>query len=314
MRQLTILSGAGINHSIASECQNADDLINFTYQKVSSSVYERIPPNIQAMFSVESFDYILGGLMTINLAIERTKEELRRFAFDQAVFAQLFRQTELQNCIIAALEEIEEKLTVSLAQMIGVIQHFDTSINHLTNSYDSINYYTVNFDGVFDHIIYGERYSRGWQTTDFWFPSGDLNKEINRRIKIMHLHGDLRYKPFKKTSRNNPPYRWPVLVVGDEEVKKGIIGGYEALRFYNNRLTKTCESRDEFTENNLVIIGFGFRQEDKHIVAKIEQGIINGIFDKIIIFDYEDKLADCPRPYFWAKPQDFSLSAFLQTL
>lgn len=314
MRQLTIVSGAGMNHGVANQCPYADELINFTYQKVSQSVYQRVTPEIRDMFTQESFDYILGGLMTVNLAIERTKQDLRRFNMNEEAFASLFRQTELQNSIVAALDQIENQLTVSLGQMLQVVNDFAPAINHLQASYQSVNYFTVNFDGIFDHIIYGERYARGGITTDFWTAQGGVNKYIDRQFKIMHLHGDLRYKPFKKTQYNNPPYRWPVLVVGDGEVKKGIIASNEALRYYNQRLRDTFEGRGAATENNLLIVGFGFRDEDEHIVSKIRSGITEGVFDNIAIYDLEDKLAGCPHPYGWVRPDQQGLRDLLLSL
>lgn len=314
MRQLTIVSGAGINHGVASQCPGADQLINFTYQKVSQSVYQRVTPEIREMFTQESFDYILGGLMTLNLAIERTKQDLKRFNMNEDAFSNLFRQSDLQNSIVEALDQIESQLTVSLGQMLQVVNDFAPAINHLQNSYQSVNYFTVNFDGIFDHIIYGERYARGGITTDFWTAHGGVNKYINRQFKIMHLHGDLRYKPFKKTQYNNPPYRWPVLVVGDGEVKKGIIASNEALRYYNQRLRDTFEERGAATENNLLIVGFGFRDEDDHIVSKIRSGIAGGIFDNIAIYDLEDKLAGTPRQYGWVRPDQQGLRDLLLSL
>lgn len=314
MRQLTIVSGAGINHGVVKQCPYADELINFTYQKVSQSVYQRVTPEIRDMFTQESFDYILGGLMTVNLAIERTKQDLRRFNMNEEAFTSLFRQTELQSSIIAALDQIENQLTVSLGQMLQVVNDFAPAINHLQGTYQSVNYYTVNFDGIFDHIIYGAGYARSGVTTDFWTAAGSVNKYIDRQFKIMHLHGDLRYKPFKKTQYNTPPYRWPVLVVGDGEVKKGIIASNEALRYYNQRLRDTFEERGAATENNLLIIGFGFREEDEHIVSKIKGGIVSGVFDSITAYDLEDKLAGIARPYDWVRPDQQGLRDLLQSL
>jgi hypothetical protein len=314
MRQLTIVSGAGINHGVANECPFADELINFTYQKVSQSVYQRVAPEIREMFSQESFDYILGGLMTVNLAIERTKQDLRRFNMDEKAFSSLFKQADLQNSIIAALDQIENQLTVFLGQMLKVVNHFNASIDHLKNSYNSVNYFTVNFDGVFDHIIYGERYARGGDATDFWNGQGGINRDINRQFKIMHLHGDLRYKPFKRTKYNNPPYRWPVLVVGDGEVKKGIIASNEALRFYNQRLRDEFESRGDVIQKNLLIVGFGFRDEDDHIVSKIKGGIASGVFDDIVVYDFDDKLSGLSRPYRWVRPDQQGLCDLLLSL
>lgn len=314
MRQLTIISGAGINHGVSAEYPAADELINFTYQKVSESVYQRVSDEIRAMFTQESFDYILGGLMTVNLAIERTKQDLKRFRMNEEAFAKLFRQTDLQNSIIAALDQIEQQLTVSLSQMLQVVSHFAPAIEHLQATYGSINYYTVNFDAIFDHIIYGEYYARGGVTTDFWTAQGGVNKSIERQFKIMHLHGDLRYKPFKKTSYNNPPYRWPVLVVGDGEVKKGIIASNEALRFYNKRLGDTCSDRGQAVQNDLLVVGFGFREEDEHIVSKVKSGIATGVFDDITVYDHEDKLVGSPHAYEWVQPDQRGLRDMLLSL
>lgn len=314
MRQLTLLSGAGINLGVSEACPDADEMLNFTYQKISTSVYSRIDPELKAMFTAESFDYILGGLLTVNLAIEKTKLDLRRFKMDEAAFANLFKQSHLQLSIVGALESIENQLTISLKQMLNVTEAFAPAVNHLFGTYDSINYFTVNFDGIFDHIIYGRNYQRQNKVTDFWRGNGSLNHDIDRQMKVFHLHGDLRYKPFKKTKLNNPPYRWPVLVVGDEEVKKGIIASNESLRFYNNRLKAVCESRGEVTENNLAIIGFGFRQEDEHIVTKIRGAIDAKIFDNIYLFDLEDKLSKISQDHNWIRPSDQSLIAFLGSL
>lgn len=266
------------------------------------------------MFSPESFDYILGGLLTVNLAIEKTKQDLKRFHMNEAAFAELFRQSDLQNSIASALDSIENQLTISLGQMLGVIDKFRPAIDSIFEKYDSINYYTVNFDGIFDHILYGKNYARGKEVTDFWWPSGDFQSTINRKAKIFHLHGDLRYKPFKKTKNNNPPYKWPVLVVGDHEVKMGIITSNESLRFYNMRFRKTCEERGEFDENNIAVIGFGFRQEDEHIVNRLRQGIASKTFDSVSLFDIEDRLADVTEQYSWTRPTDKSLVEFIQAL
>ncbi len=231
MRQLTFLSGAGINLGVAHACPFADEMLNFTYQKISVSVYERIDAQLRAMFTPESFDYILGGLLTVNLAIEKTKQDLKRFNMNEKAFSELFQQSNLQASIIAALEQLEGQLTISLGQMLDVVNAFTPALDAVVAKYDSINYFTVNFDGIFDHILYGPRYSRGQLCTDFWRGDGSMNQQANAKIKIHHLHGDLRYKPFKRTKLNKPPYKWPVLVVGDQEVKKGTIAGHEPYAF-----------------------------------------------------------------------------------
>lgn len=314
MRQLTILSGAGINLGVSQACPEADEMLSFTYQKISTSVYSRIDQDVKAMFTPESFDYILGGLLTVNLAIEKTKQDLQRFHMDQQAFADLFRQSNLQASIAGALDSIEKQLTLSLSQMLGVTEAFSGSIDRLFNTYDSINYFTVNFDGIFDHIIYGNKYRRGDKVTDFWKGDGSLNHNIDRQAKIFHLHGDLRYKPFKKTKYNKPPYRWPVLVVGDHEVKMGIITSNESLRLYNNRFKAICESKGEVTENNLAIIGFGFRPEDEHIIKRLRHALDNGIYDNIYLFDPEDKLSNIAKNYNWIKPSQQNLIEFLNII
>lgn len=314
MRQLSILSGAGINLGISQACPDADEMLSFTYQKISTSVYSRIDPDVKAMFTPESFDYILGGLLTVNLAIEKTKQDLKRFNMNEDAFAALFKQSNLQASIAGALDSIEQQLTISLSQMLGVTEAFSEAIDRLFGTYSSINYFTVNFDGIFDHIIYGSKYRRGANVTDFWRGNGSLNHDINRQTKIFHLHGDLRYKPFKKTQYNEPPYRWPVLVVGDHEVKMGIITSNESLRFYNNRFKAACEGRGSVTENNLAIIGFGFRQEDEHIVKRIKHAIAGGVYDNVHLFDPEDKLTDIGHPYRWVKPSEKNLIEFLSTI
>ena len=315
MRNLTVLSGAGINIGVSQACPFADEMLNFSYQKISTNVYTRIAPEIKALFTPESFDYILGGLLTVNLAIEKTKQDLTRFNMNEAAFADLFRQSDLQASIVNALDQIENQLTISLGQMLNVVTAFSPGIDRVVSSYDSINYYTVNFDGIFDHILYGPRYSRRRIVTDFWRADGSLNNQADQKVKIHHLHGDLRYKPFKKTQYNQPPYRWPVLVVGDQEVKKGLIAGQESLRFYNNRLRASTEARDAgVTENVLAIIGFGFRDEDQHIVSRVKHGIANGNFDRVLLFDIEDRLEPFCQGHTWVRPDQENLIAFLARL
>lgn len=315
MRNLTILSGAGINIGVSQACPTANEMLNFSYQKISTNVYGRISPEIKALFSPESFDYILGGLLTINLAIEKTKQDLKRFNMNEAAFAQLFRQSDLQSSIANALDQIEHQLTISLGQMLNVVNTFTPVLDRIVTSYRSVNYFTVNFDSIFDHILYGPKYARGGIVTDFWNSNGTLNNHANQQVKIHHLHGDLRYKPFKKTQYNQPPYRWPVLVVGDQEVKKGLIAGQESLRFYNKRLRIATETREPgVTQNVLAIIGFGFRDEDEHIVSRVKHAVSNGIFDSILLFDPEDRLATFCRGHTWISPNQENLLAFLARL
>lgn len=316
MNQLSILSGAGINLGVSKDCPFADELINFTYQKVSHSVYKEVDKAIQEMFSPDSFDYILGGLLTINLAIERTKNDLRRFKVDENSFSKIFKQTELQQSINQALETIEKRLTISLGQMLDVLDHYDPAITEISKSYDSINYFTLNFDGIFDHIIYGKKYKRGNQTTDFWNGAGELTRNKNAKFKIYHLHGDLRYKPSKRTSFHTPPYQCPVLVVGDSEVKRGIIGSNDSLTFYNNKFSITCKKRaPDIKKNILAIIGFGFRDEDVHIIKLLNAAFTGKTFDHIYIYDIEDKLKEfLDLNYTWVSPGDKNLRQFLLDL
>lgn len=182
MKQLTILSGAGTNISVSQACPDAVEMLNFTYQKISTSVYSRINPEIKDMFSPESFDYILGGLLTVNLAVEKTKQDLRRFNMDENAFANLFRQSDLQSSIANALDQIEQQLTISLGQMLSVVEAFNPAIERISEKYSSVNYFTTNFDGIFDHIIYGPRYSRKDKVTDFWKSDGALNHQADKQI------------------------------------------------------------------------------------------------------------------------------------
>jgi hypothetical protein len=315
MRQLTILSGAGINLGISAAAPDADQLLGLTYQKVSVAVYERLDDKIKALFTPESFDYILGGLITVNLAIEKTKQDMKRFKVNEQAFMELFRQTDLQKSISEALRQIEEQLTISLDQMLDVVDLFSPAIDVLAKKYDSINYYTLNFDAIFDHILYGRKFARVNRITDFWHPSGDLNRGANRQIKIFHLHGDLRYKPFKKTSKNKPPYEWPVLVVGDNPVKMGVINSNESLGFYKTRFEETCAMRGDYAENDLAIVGFGFRPEDLHITTPLLTGLHHGTFDKVSIYDVVDHLAQHGMgQYGWTEPKEHTIVQFLESL
>lgn len=233
---------------------------------------------------------------------------------DPHAFSALFRQSELQGSIGSALDDIEEKLTISLRQMMSVVNRFDRHIARIFSDYDSINYFTLNFDGLFDHIVYGPRYSRGTDVTDFWAGNGQMNRSAAAKFKILHLHGDLRYKPTKKTQYHTPPYRWPVLVVGDQGVKKGIIAGNEALLFYKQYFNSICGNRGLATENNLAIIGFGFRDEDSHIVSNIQDGLLNNVFDKVSVYSPEDKLLSIYPARRWMTPTNGSLTDFLDGL
>ena len=104
-KQLSILTGAGINMAIANECLPAQQqhLMDLTYQKVSQNIYNQLPANYQALFQPNSFDYILGGLMTISLAMEKTKQDAQRFNIDPAAFGDLFQTSGLQQATINAL-------------------------------------------------------------------------------------------------------------------------------------------------------------------------------------------------------------------
>ncbi len=299
---------------ISAECPEARDLIGFTYQKISSNVYHRLPPHVSAMFSPESFDYILGGLITINLTIEKTKADLARFNVNEQAFLDLFRQSDLQESIVEALDEIERQLTVSLEQMLGVVNHFDPALDVIGQKYNAVNYYTVNFDALFDHMIYGPNYKRGRVTTDFWDGYGSLRKDAQAQFSICHLHGDLRYKPNKRTRYNDPPYRWPVVVVGDSEVKKGIIGSEKALRFYNSRFRGSFSERGPWQDRTLAIIGFGFRHEDAHIVNAVEHALNNQVYDRVFLYSPENSLAHTPHRYTWVSPNQLGLRDFLQEL
>jgi hypothetical protein len=320
MRQLTIISGAGINIGISNSCPEAKDLLGFTYQKISQSVYRKIRDDIQRMFTPDSFDFILGGLLTVNLAMRKIKSDLKRFKMNEEAFADLFRHTDIQDSIANALQQIEQSLTIPLDELLGALKKFEPAIQSLADQYDSINYFTLNFDSVFDHMLLGPNYRRMGMCTDYWGKSG-LKKNIDARIKIFHLHGDLRYKPNKINKRSrqvDQEYQWPVIVVGDQQVKRGIIASNTALSFYNHRFRELCDpkgsDRNTFKENNLAIIGFGFRDEDTHIVSNIHDGIKGGVFDKINTYDREDKLIGLCGGYNWAKADETDLIDFLSSL
>lgn len=313
MHRLCLVSGAGINLSLARECPQATQLAEFTYQHVSKQVYDIVSPELRQMFSPESFDYILGGLMTINLVIEKAKTNLRRFRINEAAFAQLFQQSTLQQAIANALTEIETKLTVELGQMIDVLTTLDPAMRHLQQTFQSVHYFTVNFDGLFDHIIYGPNYGRTGIVTDFWNAHGLTTRYADRQFLIYHLHGDLRYKPNKKTAHNNPPYKWPVLVVGDGDFKRGIIAGNESLTFFNKQMHELFVKRPlGVDKHTLAIIGFGCREEDNHVVSRITTAISNHVFDRVLVYDVEDRLTDYPHEFVNAR--QVGLSQFLMSL
>lgn len=104
------------------------------------------------------------------------------------------------------------------------------------------------------------------------------------------------------------------MVVGDQEVKRGIIASNPALLFYNQRLRATCDQRNNFDENNLAIIGFGFREEDNHIVKQIKHGIAQNVFDDIHLFDINNTLDGTSKNHKWTNAKDYSLIDFLGTI
>jgi hypothetical protein len=328
MRQLTIVSGAGINIGISKSCPEANYLLGLTYDKISKSVYNKIREDIQVLFEPDSFDFILGGLLTVNLAMEKIKGELNRFNMNKVAFDDLFNQSLIQDSIANALQQIEQSLTIPLDEVLKILKKFQRPIEKLADQYDSINYFTLNFDSVFDHMLLGPNYRRGRMCTDYWWgnrskPELDFKPDLDARIKIFHLHGDLRYKPNKTNKmerKGGEEYRWPVIVVGDQQVKRGIIASNAALSFYNNRFKELCqpngESRKTYKENNLAVIGFGFREEDTHIVNNIRQGITGGVFDNIHSYDMEDKLmlSGICAEHNWAKASETNLITFLDKL
>lgn len=312
MRQLTILSGAGINMGIAGVVPQASDLPRLTYREVSNAVYNLLPAQLQAVFQPESFDYILGGLMTVNLAIETVKQDMRRFNVNEHAFAELFMQTQLQQAVGNALTQIENQLQISWGQMMDAIDTFDTVIEALMAKYDSINYFTLNFDAIFDHILLGRYYKRGGYVTDFWTRQGMLNRGANRKIKIYHLHGDLRCKPTKRTDQHTPSYAWPILVVGDQRAKAAMIGASEYLQFFNNGFYEIAQNRGPYEQNDLAVIGFGFRAEDRHIIEPVIRGMHTGVFNTISNYDVQDQLAGkCPIQYGFADARQFTLIDYL---
>lgn len=148
--------------------------------------------------------------------------------------------------------------------------------------------------------------------TDFWTRQGQLNRFANRKIKIFHLHGDLRCKPTKKTDQHTPPYAWPVLVVGDQRAKTAMIGASEYLQFFNNGYYGLVQNRGPFEVNDLAVIGFGFRDEDAHVINPVVLGMNTGVFNTITNYDVQNHLAArCPVQYGFADARQFTLIDYL---
>lgn len=104
------------------------------------------------------------------------------------------------------------------------------------------------------------------------------------------------------------------MVVGDQGVKKGIIASHEALLFYNQCFKSVFDSRGSAVMNNLAIVGFGFRDEDEHIISNIKNGLNKGIFDDVSVYSPEDKLSAHYPKRKWTAPGQASLLDFLGTL
>lgn len=315
MATLNILTGAGVNLAISKENEDIYDLIGFTYQSISNSVYKYLDDKWKQMFSPESFDYILGALITMSDVIDRTKEELVKYGVNLQVFGQLFHQSDLRLAIEDSYKRIENELLIDSRQLVNVIRFYNGSIIELKNKFEKINYFTLNFDGVFDHVLYGENFSRGNLVTDSWINGEFVDRLNDRQFRICHLHGDIRYKPHKVAGAAPAKRLWPVLVVGDLQVKKSLIVGNEALTSYFKYYKEQMGSADN--NSVLFIAGFGFRDEDHHISSRVKKSIAESIFNKVIIYDAVDRLGeekDCAGKYNFVDAKNNSLSDVLNSL
>lgn len=290
MKTLNILTGAGVNLAVSKQNPEIEDLIGFTYQSISKSVYEDLEDKWQNIFNPESFDYILGALITMSSVIDKTKEELNKYGVDLEAFGELFHQSALRVAIEESYKKIENELLIESNQLVEVIRFYNPSIENLRGRFEKVNYFTLNFDGVFDHVLYGERFSRGGVVTDSWINGEFTNRFDDRKFRICHLHGDIRYKPHKISGKSPSKRLWPVLVVGDISVKKSLIAGNEALmsyyKYYKNQFF--LENRDA----SLLVAGFGFRDEDQHISSKVKSAIKDGLFGNVFVYDAIDHLKD----------------------
>lgn len=294
MKTLNILTGAGINQAISNERPEIKDLIGFTYQSISRSVHDKLDGKWREMFSPESFDYILGALITMSSVIDKTKEDLVRYQVNQNAFGELFHQSALRDAIESSYKKIEDKLLINSNDLINVIRFYNPSISSIQNNFEKINYFTLNFDGVFDHVIYGEKdyegkLIRGNVVTDSWAGVDFTDYYNGRKFRICHLHGDIRYKPHKVSKAHPAKRLWPVLVVGDLGVKKGLIAGSKPLSTYYKYYKEQFSILNR--DSTLLIAGFGFRDEDQHISSRVKMAIENKIFGRVVVYDAIDRLS-----------------------
>lgn len=136
MRVLNILTGAGVNLAISKENPDIDDLIGFTYQSISKSVYNDLEEKWKSIFNPESFDYILGALITMSGVIDRTKEELEKYDVDLEAFGELFHQSDLRCAIEESYKKIENELLVDSNQLVDVIRFYNPAIASLNQAFD----------------------------------------------------------------------------------------------------------------------------------------------------------------------------------
>lgn len=290
MKTLNVLTGAGVNLAISGENKNISDLIGFTYQSISKSVYDDLDEKWKKIFNPESFDYILGALITMSSVIDKTKDELIKYGVNLDEFGELFHQSALRAAIEESYKKIENELLIEANQLVDVIRFYNPSIESIKDNFAKINYFTLNFDGVFDHVLYGERFSRGSAITDSWVSGTFTSSFDNRQFRICHLHGDIRYKPHKVSTKSPGKTLWPVLVVGDLSVKKSLIVGNEALNSYFNYFKN--QFAEKTPNSTLLVAGFGFREEDQHVSSKVKNAIINDYFDEVFVYDTVDRLKE----------------------
>lgn len=315
MKTLNVLTGAGVNLAISRENPNISDLIGFTYQSISKSVYDDLDVKWRKIFNPESFDYILGALITMSSVIDKTKDELIKYGVNLDEFGELFHQSALRAAIEESYKKIENELLIEANQLVDVIRFYNPSIESIKDNFAKINYFTLNFDGVFDHVLYGERFSRGSVITDSWVNGEFTSTFDNRQFRICHLHGDIRYKPHKVSTKSPGKTLWPVLVVGDLSVKKSLIVGNEALNSYFSYYRNQFAAKKP--DSTLLVAGFGFREEDQHVSSKVKHAIINNYFDKVVVYDAVDRLKEdkeCYGKYVFFDAKEKTLSSVLNEL
>jgi len=313
MSRLVVLSGAGINMAL-SECGTLlGEVSSFAYRSLSENVYSLLDDNLRSIFVPDSFDMILGTLMTLDSYFERLKREVGRFLVREDDVSRLLGQSLVRDSILASLNIITEQLTIPKDELIGAVKHYDPVIEGIIARFEKVQYFTTNYDGLFDHILYGSSYGRSADLTDFW-RTRRFDPTISRRVEIVHLHGDLRYRPNKVNRFQRKSTAWPMIVVGDHQMKLEQIASQESLRFFNSHFESSVLKRKDTSEGVLAVIGFGFRAEDKHVVGPLLEALENHTFREVYIYDTTAPAACSAVDCCWVDANQVSLRSFLSML